>query len=176
MDYLKINKFLFILFNLSWVLLILPLILYTFLFQENLVQLEGFRVTLSVIFLSLIQVFAFLKLKHRNIYPAIIAIIALSLIIDMGDFKSINKLLLNIDLLYTANGDFIFDLKFFHGPHTVMIARLTEFEFNQIGFNMVGLIQIFLLYKQKTENINTATDTLEQGSKEIVSSDSSSSS
>jgi len=146
------NLWIFVALNILWVALILPINTYHILIEIGDLSAEYIRILLITLVLSASQIIGYLNLRKGNIYPAIIAIIALSLMIDVGDFKMISKLLLNIELLYTASGDFIFDLNFFQGPHAVFNMRLSEFTFNQIGFNAVGLIQIFMLYKQNNEN------------------------
>lgn len=153
MNYRKLNLWSFGLLNVFWALLMPFLSLYL-LFIVSDFSLNYLLQTILVILFSATQLYAFLKLRKGNIYPAIIGILLLSFIIDLDGLKSINILLVNIDFLYNANGDFIFDFKLLQGPHSIFNMRLSDFQFNQIGFNAVGLIQIFLLYKQKAESDN----------------------
>lgn len=154
-ELIKINIWLFVVLNLLWAIVILPLMIFGFFYQDNLIQLPGIRSLLLIVILSCIQVCAFVKLRQGYIFPAIIAIIALSLIIDIQGFKIINLLIFNVNLIYTADYEFIFDFKLFHGPHSSFDMSLSELRFRKIGFNTVGLIQIFFLYQQdKTESPN----------------------
>lgn len=152
MNYRKINLWSFGLLNLLWVLLTVLTFSYLIIIEIAKYTPNDISILLFVYFISTIQIYAFLKLRKGNIYPAIIGILLLSFIIDLDGLKSINILLMNIDILYNANGDFIFDFKLLQGPNSIFNMRLSDFQFNQIGFNAVGLIQIFLLYKQKAES------------------------
>lgn len=150
MNYRKINFWAFGLLNGLWAIMIPPLLIYLTFFVLPDTSLNGIFNSILITSISVIIIYAFFKLKEGNIFPALIGILFLSFIIDLDGLKSINILLINIDLLYATNGDFIFDFKLFQGPHATFNTRLTDFQFNQIGFNAVGLIQIYLLYKQKT--------------------------
>jgi len=152
MNYQKINLWTFVLLNVLWAIMMPPLSVYLTFFVLPETSLNDIFQTILIIFISALQIYAYFRLRKGNIIPAIIGILFLSFIIDLDGLKSINILLMNIDLLYAANGDFIFDLKVFQGPHSTFNTRLTDFQFNQIGFNAVGLIQIFLLYRQNTDN------------------------
>lgn len=150
MNYLKINKILFILLNLLWAVIILPLSIYFLFIEDYIFQWENVRFLLLTLILVALQVVGYYKLKNGNIFYALAAVYVLSFIIDLDGFKLYNTLLLNIDLLYTAQGDFVFDLRLFQGPYSNWNVRLTDFEFNQIGFNAVGLIQIYFLLGQES--------------------------
>lgn len=164
MNYLKINRILFILLNLTWAIVVLPLSLYFLSLEDPLFQWENFRWFILTIMMVAIQVIGYYKLRQGNIFYASAAVIVLSFIIDLGHFKLFNTLLLNIDMIYAAGGEFILQLRFLDGPASDWNVRLQDFKFNQIGFNIVGLIQIFLLYRQKavSDNIDSEISGVQQ--------------
>jgi len=160
MDYTKINKTLFILFNLTWAIVILPLSLYYLSLEDPLLHRENLRWFILTIILVAIQVVGFYKLRSGNIFYASAAVIILSFIIDIDGFKLFNTFLLNIDMIYAAGGELILEFRFLEGPSIDWNVRLTDFKFNQIGFNAVGFIQLFFLMDQETFKDGTSDSDL----------------
>jgi len=158
MDYLKINKALFILLNLTWAIVALPLSLYFLSVEDPIFQWENVRLLSLTLILVGLQVIGYYKLKNGNIFYALAAIYVLSFIIDLDGFKLFNTLLLNIDMIYTAQGEFVLEFRLFDGPSSNWNVRLTDFEFNQIGFNAVGLVQIFFLLEQESYKEKSADE------------------
>lgn len=150
MDYLKINKALFILFNLIWAIVILPLSLYYLFLEDPLLHWENFRWFILTILLVGLQVLGYYKLKRGNIFYASAAVIVLSFIIDIDGFKLFNTLLLNIDMIYVAGGELILEFRFLEGPSIDWNVRLTDYSFNKVGFNAVGFIQLYFLMEQES--------------------------
>jgi hypothetical protein len=153
MNYKKLNKILFIVFNLSWALLVPTLFIYLFFTNEVIFEWENIRLLFVTLIFLILQIIGYLKLENGNIVYAIIAVLFLSIIFDFGELKIINTLLVNIDLLYIAHGEFLFEMRILEGPHTTMNVRMTEFAFNKIGINAIGLIQIYFLMEQKFEDM-----------------------
>jgi len=170
-NYSKINQFLFVFFNLIWALLILPINLYGILSLDSIFNWMSMRFLCLTLILAGLQIIGYYKLKHGNIFYALAAVYVLSFIIDLDGFKLYNTLLLNIDLLYTSQGDFVFDLRLFQGPYSNWNVRLSDLEFRQIGFNAVGLIQIYFLLGQeslKLQNSDEENSNLNSGSELVT--------
>jgi len=160
MNYTKVNKALFILFNITWSIVVLPLSLYYLSLEDPFFQWENIRWLLLTLIFVAVQVVGYYKLREGNIYYAAAAVILLSFIIDIDGFKLFNTLLLNVDMLYATGGEFIFEIRFLDGPSINWNVRLTDFKFNQIGFNTVGFIQLFFLLDQETFKDSTADNDL----------------
>jgi len=150
MNYLKINTSLFILLNLLWAIVALPLSLYFLFLEDPLFQWDNFRWLILTIIMVSLQVVGYYKLREGNIYYAAVAVIVLSFIIDFDGFKLFNTLLLNIDMVYIAGGEYILQLRFLDGPSSTWNIRLTDFQFNEVGFNAVGFIQLYFLMEQES--------------------------
>jgi len=150
MSYLKINKILFILINLVWAIIVIPVLLFFLFTNESSFDWQSLRFLVLIAIMGIIQVVGYYKLNEGNIYYASVAVIVLSFIIDFDGFKLLNTMLLNIDMIYAAGGEFIFQIRFLDGPSSTWNVRLTDLKFNQIGFNAVGLIQLFFLLEQET--------------------------
>jgi len=158
MNYLKINKILFILFNLSWLITIIPMFLYLIFINDPIFEWQNIQFLLLTLVFTALQIIGYYKLSHGNIFYALAAVYMLSFIIDLEGFKLFNTLLLNIDMIYTAHGEFLLEFRLFDGPSSNWNVRLTDFEFNQIGFNAVGLVQIFFLLEQESYKEKSADE------------------
>jgi hypothetical protein len=149
MNYSIINKALFILINLSWVVVVF----YSFVkfTLDGTIEFDFTIVTTITFMLMMIflQVVGFFKLYKGETTIPIIAVILLAFIIDLDGFQHINILLANIFIVIDAGEGLIFEASL-QGPRTNLNLRFSDFSFKQIGFNGIAYIQMFFLLQQES--------------------------
>jgi len=150
MNYSRINTVLFILINLSWVVVVvydLLRITFTGDFTFNRLFVSSF---IFILMMTFLQVVGFLKLKKEETTIPIFAVILLAFIVDLGGFKQLNYLLVNIFIVIDTGRGLILEATFLQAPSISMNLRLSDFSFKQIGFNGIAYIQMFFLLRQES--------------------------
>jgi len=155
MNYSIINKALFILINLSWVVVVFfSLVKFTLSgsleFSFNIVTTATF-----ILIMIFLQVFGFFRLNKGETTIPILAVILLAFIIDLDGFRHINVFLANIFIVIDASRGLVFEGTL-EGPRTNLNFRFSDFSFKQIGFNGVAYIQMFFLLRQDSLNSSKA--------------------
>jgi len=100
--------------------------------------------------MTFLQVVGFLKLKKEETTIPIFAVILLAFIVDLGGFKQLNYLLVNIFIVIDTGRGLILEATFLQAPSISMNLRLSDFSFKQIGFNGIAYIQMFFLLRQES--------------------------
>lgn len=136
----KINRWIYIILNLSWVAILSLSLPKLFLTVENPTHMVNSLIILALISM---QIYAWIKLRKGTIIPAVFACILLLFALDAQGLKFIPYGIINFFIeVSSSNVEFKF---FITDPNITVNTSIGNADFKSLGFNLLYILESSLL-------------------------------